>query len=248
MTTEILSARQSNTCKSKVLCIEDDPIVQLMLRDIVGTADAECCIVSSARDAEDQLANEQFDLVLLDRRLPDSDGLLLLQTIKQANDCPVMILSAMDETRDKLLGLGLGAEEYITKPFNPLELCSRIRQLLGATANMSSSPGHERFETAGMTFDPRSRRLEADGSAAILAPAEARLLHTLLLNAGEVRTRDELSQFVCAREWSPGDRTIDVLINRLRRYIKGLPAEITTVHRTGYMLSIENEAKGAKGP
>ena len=112
--------------KSRVLCIEDDPIVQLMLRDVVGGAGAECSVVSSAREAEAKLSGGGFDLVLLDRKLPDSDGLLLLQSIKKSNNCPVVVLSAMDETRDKLLGLGLGAEEYITKPFNPLELSSRI--------------------------------------------------------------------------------------------------------------------------
>ena len=87
-----------------------------------------------------------------------------------------------------------------------------------------------------MCFDPRSRRLAVHGNAAILAPAEARLLHALLLHHGEVQTRDQLSQFACAREWSPGDRTIDVLINRLRRRLAGSAAEIVTVHRTGYLL------------
>ncbi|WP_372576600.1 response regulator transcription factor [Ruegeria hyattellae] len=236
------AACRSASSKSKVLCIEDDPIVQLMLEDIVTGAGAEYIIVGTAREAEDQIAEGQFDLVLLDRRLPDSDGLLLLQSIKSRNDCPVWILSAMDETRDKLLGIGLGAAEYVTKPFNPIELSSRIRQLLGTISDVNNPADSNAFEVEGMTFDPRSRRLDMDGHLVILAPAEARLLHVLLLNEGEVQTRDQLSQFACGREWSPGDRTVDVLINRLRGRMRSFPVEIVTVHRTGYLLVLGAKA------
>ena len=222
--------------KNAVLCIEDDPIVQLMLNDIVCGAGADCVVVGTAREAEEHLAGAQYALVLLDRRLPDSDGLLLLQTIKESSDCPVVILSAMDETRDKLLGIGLGAAAYVTKPFNPLELSSRIRQLMTARTDANGGAGDSAFKVGGGVFDPRTRRLDIEDSAVFLAPAESRLLHALLLNEGEVQTRDQLSQFACGREWSPGDRTVDVLINRLRGRICALPAKIVTVHRTGYVL------------
>lgn len=227
--------------KATVLCIDDDPIVQLMLEDIIAGAGADFVIVGSAREAEEVLADTHFDLVLLDRRLPDSDGLLLLHSIKSESDCPVIILSTMDKSRDKILGIGLGATEYVTKPFNPLELSSRIRQLLNARSHAANPAEHGIFEIAGMTFDPCSRRLDIDGHHVILAPAETRLLHALLLNEGQVQTRDQLSQFTCGREWSPGDRTVDVLINRLRGRIRSFPVEIVTVHRAGYLLVSEVE-------
>lgn len=224
------------TRRACVLCIDDDPIVQLMLEDIIARAGADFVIVGSAGEAEEVLAESHFDLVLLDRRLPDSDGLLLLNAIKNGSDCPVIILSTMDESRDKILGIGLGATEYVTKPFNPLELSSRIKQLLIAHSDAASLGEHHVFEIAGMTFDTRSRRLDTGGQHVILAPAETRLLQTLLMNEGRVQTRDQLSQFACGRDWFPGDRTIDVLINRLRGRIRSLPVEIVTVHRTGYIL------------
>jgi DNA-binding response OmpR family regulator len=227
--------------RATVLCIDDDPIVQLMLEDIIAGAGADFVIVGSAREAEEVLTDSHFDLVLLDRRLPDSDGLLLLRSIKNKSDCPVIILSTMDQSRDKLLGIGLGATEYVTKPFNPLELSSRIRQLLNAHTDAANLAEHGILKIAGMTFDPRSRRLDTDRHHIILAPAETRLLHDLLLNEGQVRTRDQLSQFTCGRDWSPGDRTVDVLINRLRGRIRSFPVEIVTVHRAGYLLVSEVE-------
>ncbi|WP_300534222.1 response regulator transcription factor [uncultured Mameliella sp.] len=242
MTGRMHQARPLSGAKSAtVLCIDDDPIVQLMLEDIIAGAGADFVIVGSAREAEEVLADTHFDLVLLDRRLPDSDGLLLLQSIKSESDCPVIILSTMDKSRDKLLGIGLGATEYVTKPFNPLELSSRIRQLLNAHSDTANPAEYGIIEIASMTFDPRSRKLDTDGHHVILAPAETRLLHALLLNEGQVQTRDQLSQFTCGREWSPGDRTVDVLINRLRGRIRAFPVEIVTIHRAGYLLVPEVE-------
>ncbi len=234
-----LASHNSKTAvlaKHAVLCVEDDPIVQLMLEDVVVGAGASCAVVGTARDAEAQLANSRFDLVLLDRRLPDSDGLLLMQAIKNSSDCPVIVLSAMNDTRDKLLGIGLGAAEYVTKPFNPLELSARIRQLLNTQADLEHD--QELYECRGLSFHPRSRRLEIGGVSTFLAPAEARLLQTFFANEGDVQTRDQLSQAASGRDWSPGDRTIDVLVNRLRRRLDQSAAEIVTVHRTGYLLSL----------
>ncbi|MDW3222763.1 MAG: response regulator transcription factor [Paracoccaceae bacterium] len=235
-------SKTHDAIKSAVLCIEDDPIVQLMLDDIVGVAGADCFVVGTAREAEEHLSNSTYDLVLLDRQLPDSDGLLLIQSIKETSDCPIIVLSSMNETRDKLLGIGLGASEYVTKPFNPLELSTRIRQLLHANSSLNAGIDKRVFKRAGIQFDPGTRSLKfGGGDRVFLAPAEARLLHILMLNEGEVQTRDQLSQFACGREWSPGDRTIDVLINRLRRHIQATFAEIVTVHRTGYLLIITQD-------
>lgn len=235
------SANHGHTAKGAVLCIEDDPVVQIMLGDIVGGAGGNCFIVGTAREAEERLAEEQFDLVLLDRRLPDSDGLLLMKRVQESSGCPVIILSAMDDPRDKILGIGLGASEYVTKPFSPLELSSRIRQLLAANLQEGEETCPEFFEIGEMVFSPSIRKLAYKGEETYLAPAESRLLCALLLHEGDVQSRTDLTKYVCNRDWSPGDRTVDVLINRLRRSLPSDVAEIVTLHRAGYILVRKRE-------
>lgn len=220
-----------------VLCVEDDPVVQLMLGDIVRTAGGSYVPADCARAAEDHLAAAAFDLIVLDRKLPDSDGLLLLQSIKQSSDCPVIVLSAMDETRDKILGLGLGATEYVTKPFSPVELSSRIRALLIARERNRDKARFEPVSCGALSFHPDTRSLRIDGSEVYLPPAEARLLHAFLLRQGEPQSRDTLTLAACGREWSPGDRTVDVLVARLRKRIPAAEARIVTIHRFGYVFS-----------
>lgn len=220
-----------------VLCVDDDPVVQLMLGDIVRTAGGEYRSAGCARDAEDMLAETEFDLILLDRKLPDSDGLLLLQTIKQGNDCPVIVLSAMDEPRDKILGLGLGAAEYVTKPFSPAELSGRIRTLLVEREKLRSQTSNKPITCGELVFRPDTRSLRIEGSEVFLPPAEARLLEAFLLGLGDPQNRDTLTRFACGRDWTPGDRTIDVLVNRLRRRIPAKVGKIVTVHRFGYVFS-----------
>lgn len=219
-----------------VLCVDDDPVVQLMLHDIVRTAGGKYVSANCARDAEQLLAETEFDLILLDRKLPDSDGLLLLQTIKQGGDCPVIVLSAMDETRDKILGLGLGAAEYLTKPFSPAELSSRIRAALAHRQKARNDISSEPIAFDGLVFHPGTRSLRIKDKEMFLPPAEARLLHAFLLHVGEPQSRDALTRFACSRDWTPGDRTIDVLVTRLRRRIPADVAHIVTVHRFGYVL------------
>jgi len=221
-----------------VLCVEDDPVVQIALGDVVRRAGACQHTAASAREAEAHLEHRTFDLIVLDRRLPDSDGLLLIQTIRRASDCPVIVLSRMGDTQDRILGLGLGATEYVTKPFSPADLSSRIRFMLMDRARQRASDRSQPITRGRLSFLPLSRRLTIDGAAVFLPPAEARLLLVLLENEGEVLTRDDLTQAACGRDWSPGDRTVDVLIARVRKRIPPNVAEIVTVHRTGYLLTI----------
>ncbi len=220
-----------------VLCVEDDPVVQLMLGDVVQTAGGSYVRADCARDAEDLLAGAQFDLILLDRKLPDSDGLLLLQTIKQKSDCPVIVLSTMDETRDKILGLGLGAAEYLTKPFSPVELSSRIRALLVERDRSRDKHRAKPIVCGTLSFQSETRSLRIGETEVFLPPAEARLLRTLMLGRGEPQSRDTLTRMACGREWTAGDRTVDVLIARLRQKIPANVAQIVTVHRFGYVFT-----------
>lgn len=221
-----------------VLCVDDDPVVQLMLGDIVRIAGGDYHKADCARAAEDMLGESRFDLILLDRKLPDSDGLLLLSTIKQSSDCPVIVLTSMDEDHDKMLGLGLGAEEYVTKPFSPGELSSRVRSLLVHRLEKKRQSHIDPISIGRLFFQAGTRLLRIDTAEVFLPPAEARLLHTFLENSGTPLSRDGLTRTVCGRDWSAGDRTVDVLVARLRRKLPTDVVKIVTIHRLGYVLKL----------
>ncbi|MBK5932863.1 two-component system phosphate regulon response regulator OmpR [Rhodovulum imhoffii] len=222
-----------------VLGVEDDEVVQIMLAEVVRLAGGCYKAACSAQEAERLLAEKDFALVLLDRRLPDSDGLLLIEAIRRLGDCPVIVLSELDGSHDRLLGLGLGATEYVSKPFNPAELSSRIRFFLNRPEKDAQDLGKP-ISAGRLCLFPLSRRLSVDGRESFLPPAEARLFQALLSHPGEALDRDRLTQAACGRDWSPGDRTVDVLIARLRKRLPKTVARIVTVHRLGYLLDLAN--------
>lgn len=224
-----------------VLCIDDDAVVQILLEEVVRLAGGGYHRAGTAREAEALLGARRFDLVLLDRRLPDSDGLLLIEAIRRRGDSPVIVLSEMDCPQDLQLGLGLGAEEYLTKPFNPAELSGRIRSLLERERRRRRKLHDRTLARGRLSFSPGTRRLEIDGQVSFLPPAEARMLRLLLEREGMPLSRDELTLAACNRDWSPGDRTADVLIARLRKKLPREIAKIVTVHRLGYVLHLDTE-------
>lgn len=220
-----------------VLCIDDDQVVLILLEEVVRLAGAVYHDARSAQQAKDLLATQSFDLILLDRRLPDSDGLLLIDTIRQHGDCPVIVLSELGCQQDRQLGIGLGAAEYLTKPFNPAELSMRIRLFLEREQLRQEHMRDAPITLGQLSFNPAIRRLNIGTVETYLPPAEARMLHLLMSRQGEVLSRDDLTLGACGREWSPGDRTVDVLVARLRKRLPRDIAEIVTVHRLGYVLS-----------
>jgi len=219
-----------------VLCIDDDDVVQILLGEVVRMANAVHHHARSAQQAKALLAVRRFDLILLDRRLPDTDGLLLIETVQQRGDCPVIVLTEMSCPQDRQLGLGMGALEYLAKPFNPAELSMRVRALLERTHRQQERMRDETVTLGRLSFNPAARRLRIGTTESYLPPAEARMLSLLLLRRGDVLSRDDLTRGACGRDWSPGDRTADVLIARLRRKIPKDILEIVTVHRLGYVL------------
>ena len=223
---------------SRILVVDDDPVVRVLLREMLLTKGHDVTEAENAAEAEASLQRGLWDLVLLDRRLPDSDGLLLLQRIKDQHDCPVIVLSVMDDEHDRTLGLGLGAHDYIAKPFSAAELLLRIQNLLMTRrAATYASPGAP-IEHGPFTLSQTARRLTVDGRAHQLTSAEARLMAIFLGHAGEVLDRTFLTRSICQRDWSHNDRTIDVLVARLRKRIERNPKTpkwIVTVHGAGYL-------------
>ncbi|WP_420346555.1 response regulator [Pelagibius sp.] len=227
---------------NRILVVDDDPVVQVLLRETLLAEGYDVSGAKSSEEAEQRLRQSPWDLVILDRRLPDADGLLLLQTVKEKSGCPVIILSVMDDQHDRTLGLGLGAQDYVAKPFSASEILLRIRNLLVAR-DVSLLPGRtQEIEHGPFRLVQTTRRLTADGTTHQLTAAEARLLAVFLTHPGEVLDRTSLTRSICQREWSHNDRSIDVLVARLRKRIETDPKSpewIVTVHGAGYLFSAE---------
>lgn len=227
---------------SRILVVDDDPVVQVLLRETLLAEGYDVSGAGSSEEAEQRLRQSPWDLVILDRRLPDADGLLLLQKVKEKSDCPVIILSVMDDQHDRTLGLGLGAQDYIAKPFSASEILLRIRNLLVARDTSLLPARVQEIEHGPFRLVQTTRRLTENGKTHQLTSAEARLLAVFLTHPGQVLDRSSLTRSICQREWSHNDRSIDVLVARLRKHIEADPKSpewIVTVHGAGYLFSAE---------
>ncbi|MDO4232518.1 MAG: response regulator transcription factor [Lautropia sp.] len=217
-----------------ILLVDDDELVQLLVEDIVTQLGHRFTVAADGASARAVLARQRFDLVILDRRLPDIDGLLLAPMLKNDRKLPFIVLSSLDATSDQVLGFELGALDYICKPVEPAVLRARIQAHLAAQRPQDD----EQHPSVGdsLQLDALSRRLKVGDRTETLSPAETRLLTCLIRKVGIPCDRTEISRAICGREWVYGDRTVDVLVSRLRRRLQGSHTKIITVHGLGYAL------------
>lgn len=222
-----------------ILLVDDDLLVQMMVEDIVHQLGHRCTAAADGQRARELLQQRSFDLAIIDRRLPDMDGLLLAPTLKAADQergMPFIVLSSLDSSTDQVLGFDMGAIDYICKPIEPTVLRARLQARL---ASLDQAQKQTHFQVGErLRFDAGSRRLLVDGRTETLSPAETRLLVCLFQNLGVPCDRNQISIAVFGREWVYGDRTVDVLVSRLRRRLRGSDAEIITVHGLGYALVV----------
>lgn len=225
------------TGPAEILLVDDDDLIQLMVEDLVTGLGHRFTAAETGAAARRALEDRHFDLVILDRRLPDTDGLVLAQAIRAGAGAPFIVLSSLGTADDQVLGLGLGALDYICKPVEPAVLRARIERHMRHHRPAPAEEAVLRLGTA-LELDQPTRRLAVAGRTEVLSPAETRLLACLIRSAGQPLDRRHISAAVCGREWVYGDRTIDVLISRLRRRLRGGAVEIATVHGVGYILSV----------
>ncbi|ANB36414.1 response regulator transcription factor [Rhodovulum sulfidophilum] len=221
-----------------ILLVDDDILVQVMVEDIVTQLGHRFHAAGDGETAREAIGRNGFDLVILDRRLPDTDGLLLAPLLQQDRKIPFIVFSSLDAPTDQVLGLGMGASDYVCKPVEPAVLRARIQARLTARRTPEEQTTFRLGDA--LRLDAVSRRLWIADRVEVLSPAESRLLICLLRNIGKPRDRMQISMATCGREWVYGDRTIDVLISRLRRRLKGSEVRITTVHGLGYVLTLDN--------
>ncbi|MBM3597488.1 MAG: response regulator transcription factor [Alphaproteobacteria bacterium] len=228
--------------RERVLVVEDEAVTRDLLTTLLA-AEFEVSMAANAAEARERLSRNQPLIVLLDLNLPDGDGLALAREVGARSGIGMIMVTARTDEIDRIVGLEVGADDYITKPFNPRELLARVKALVrrmrGAAGGKPAGAGAGsvlRFE--GWTLDMGGRSLHnAQGQEVYLTRAEFDLLATLAGRIGRVQTRDQLLDAVAGRGPDPLDRTIDVLVGRVRRKIENdpkVPKLIVTVPGYGY--------------
>jgi len=235
----------------RILVVEDDPeiagLVQLHLRDQGWEVEA----AADGRSALDHLKRTAYDLVVLDLMLPDVDGLEVCKAVRaRPRYCPVLMLTARSSELDRVLGLELGADDYLTKPFSVRELVARVKAifrrgdaLAGAGAAQEQAP----LEVFGLALDPNKRRVSVEGRSAQLTAREFDLLHHLMRHPGRVYSRAQLLEQVWGYGHEGYEHTVNAHINRLRAKIETDPARpryVLTVWGVGYKFPDREDWKG----
>jgi DNA-binding response OmpR family regulator len=232
-----------------VLVVDDDVTVRQLVDDYLGRNDFRVSGVATGAELTSALQSRVIDLVLLDLRLRGEDGMQLLRQLRADSQIPVIILTGRAEEADRVIGLELGADDYLTKPFSPRELLARMRTVLRRT--QAGHEGHgapvcRAYRLPGWELNLRTRRLTAQGGAEVpLSNGEFNLLAALLATANRVVTRDQLIEMSRRYDNEVYDRAIDVQILRLRRKIERDPSEpqiILTERGVGYRIAVPVEA------
>jgi two-component system OmpR family response regulator len=239
-----LSAQPADS-EMRLLIVDDDPEIRAELSAYLGAHGFQVATAATGSEAEQQLAGRRFDVMLLDLWLGSENGFDVLRRMRREHRTPCIMVTAQDEATDRIVGLELGADDYLVKPVNLRELLARIRALIrrSGTRNDASpaTPPLAGTGEASWKFDPLRRSLSGpDGRPVPLTTAECDLLIELVSKEGLPQTRDALCRRVFNREWSPYDRSLDGIIVKLRRKLEQNPDHplvIKTVRGRGYVFT-----------
>ncbi|RTL91909.1 response regulator transcription factor [Ancylobacter aquaticus] len=231
--------------------VDDDQQIRKLLGRYLVEQNFRVSLAADGKEAERRLTEGRIDLVVLDLMLPDVSGLDLCRTIRTRSTVPIILLTALKEDVDRIIGLEIGADDYLGKPFNPRELVARIRAVLRRLSPRDAAPAAPamRLRFNGFVADPTSRQLwDPEGEEIVLTGAEFDLLLALLERPGRMLSREQLLDITHGRASAGFDRSVDVLISRLRRKLgdAGNFQIIKTLRNGGYQLAARVEpAAGA---
>jgi two-component system OmpR family response regulator len=231
-----------NETEGRVLIVDDDESLRREVADYLAENSFEVKTAANAREMDSALAEQSFDLIVLDVMMPGEGGLSVCRRLTDAGGPAVIMMSAMGEEIDRILGLELGADDYLPKPCNPRELLARMRAVLRRREGAQGQRGAEgmEFEFMGYSLDLLKRRLRApSGVLVLLTSGELSLLTAFLEHPGRVLTRDQLVDFARGSDADIFDRAIDVQISRLRRKLSECDGQdlIRTFRGAGYMFN-----------
>lgn len=223
----------------KILVIDDDIELCSLLREFLEREGFVVLSEHSGMAGLDRALSDQPELVILDMMLPELDGFGLLRRLRQKSNVPVIMLTARGADNDRIIGLDLGADDYIPKPFNPKELVARVRAVLRRKADRMPMPS--RLEVNGVVLDPATRQVWCDGRPVEMTTVEFDILDLLVRSAGRVLSRDALMESLYNRKATPFDRSIDMHVSHLRRKLETSRTLIKTVRGVGYQFCASPE-------
>jgi DNA-binding response OmpR family regulator len=225
----------------RILMIDDDVSLGGMVADYLGQAGFRVATSATAQDGEQRLKRERYDLLVLDLMLPDADGLEVCRRLRQSSDLPILMLTARGDAMDRVIGLELGADDYLPKPFEPRELLARVRAIL---RRRSGGGPRDVMRFGRLEIDRGGRRARLDGNDCMLTSHQFALLAALAEHAGRVMSRDSLMDLLKGDASEAFDRSVDVHISRIRATIEDdakRPRRIITVRGAGYVFAREQD-------
>jgi two-component system alkaline phosphatase synthesis response regulator PhoP len=220
-----------------ILVIDDEPNILELAKLYLEQEGYRVEGVNTGNDALLKLSSAKLSLIVLDLMLPDIDGFEVCRQIRKKSDIPILMLTARKEDVDKIVGLELGADDYLTKPFNPRELVARVKAIL--RRSKSGLKSGEAIEVGNLRIDSARREATINSQPLKLRTKEFDLLATLAQNTGVVLTRDRLLEIVWETDYYGETRTVDIHINHLRDKLSGADATIETVRGIGYKMILK---------
>ena len=234
------------TKQDHILIVDDDAEIRTLLRDYLHKQGYRVRTAANGREMRAAMSPARPDLVILDLMLPGEDGLSLCRDLRAGSDLPVIMLTARGDEADRIVGLEMGADDYLPKPFSPRELLARVKSVLRRARALPDNLKPDEataFRFAGWTLNIATRDLTSPtGVVVALSGTEFRLLRVLLDHPNRVLTRDQLVNFMMSRDASPFDRAIDVQVSRLRHRLEDdarEPLLIKTVRSQGYVFAAD---------
>jgi len=231
----------TETMAERILMIDDDDRLAGMVQDYLGEAGFRVTIAGTAREGEVLLKREIFDALILDLMLPDADGLDFCRRLRGSSDVPILMLTARGEPMDRVVGLELGADDYLAKPFEPRELQARLRAILRRKGGPAKG---ETLRFGRLEIDKGARVVRVDGEERTITSYQFALLLALAERAGRVLSRDALMDLLKGEKLEAFDRSVDVHVSRIRAAIEDdpkKPRRILTLRGTGYVFARDQD-------
>lgn len=235
-----VAALRHHRAMSRILMIDDDEKLVGLVREYLEPHGYAVDGIHDGNAGLEAVRARAPELVILDLMLPGLDGLELCRRLRSESEVPILMLTARGDDTDRVVGLEMGADDYLPKPFNPRELLARLRAILRRAQASAPEASSERLEVGGVLLDPGTRTVRVGGRAVELTTAEFDLLAVLMRSAGRVLSRDQILEAMHGPGWATYDRTIDVHVSRLRQKIEDdphHPRRIRTLRGAGYQFA-----------